>query len=486
MVFNQIVKGGKLEVYNISALNNNYNVYMPKANTLNGTRGILGNNATTTVAPLPVAFKQQGSTQVFGINQVRTALSTKDEQNKYNEISSIIDKKTRKDLQSLLKSGKLLNNSSNDGTTTLDNLYTIATVQRAEGLDRKNILEETIKAIKHPFIIPQKFGDIPINIQSEIINHERSQGNIISSYDLDVKSSTCPAASIEFNLAHKMPAEFARMVSGLTSKDLCVTKRINVNDLSQGLLDTIWMLNEFGTEHKLENWNTLVVKLRPDKNAIVRAKIQNSYKDPDERSLVDVLMQSTFMNVGAQNTYDSLIDKRIPKYNEDDSGLIDIEKNFAEELATGKGKVCVTYQKIDDSGRLVGYECEQSETLAHIQNTLNQGDNVIIGYTYCDNDNNVIGGHEITIIGIETDKKGQKYFICNDTDDGISEPIKYNIDELLPKIHHAGIPKSVLIDNVEFIEGWKELMQIYKETKTQREVENSIQNNRLTVLRKSA
>ena len=453
---------------------------MPKTNTLNGLQGVFQNTATNPVGQKYFDIKSNLLTPSFGVTQIKTSLSTKEEHNKYNEVSSIVDKKTRKDLQTLLKTGKLLNNASNDGTTTLDNLYTIATTKRAEGLDKKNILEETIKAIKHPFIIPQKFGDVPVNIQSEIIRHEKSLGNNISALDLDVKSSTCPAASIEFNLAHKMPAEFARMAAGLTSEDLCVVKKINVNDLSQGLLDTIWMLNEFGTEHKLENWNTLVVKLRPDRNAIIRARIQNSYKDPDERSLVDVLMQSTFMNVGAQNTYDSLIDKRIPKYNEDDSGLIDIEKNFAEELATGKGKVCVTYQKIDDNGRLVGYECEQNETLAHIQNTLNQGDNVIIGYTYCDNNNNVIGGHEITIIGIETDNKGQKYFICNDTDDGVSEPIKYKVDELLPKIHHAGIPKSVLVDNVEFIEGWKELMQIYKETRAQRELQSSLQNNGLS------
>ena len=453
--------------------------------TLSGIRDVAANNATNPYTSIP-SYKSQFSIPSFGINQIRTSLSTREEHKKYDEISSIIDKKTRKDLQVLLKNGKLLNANSNDGTTTLDNLYTIATVKRAQGLDKKNILEETIKAIKHPFIIPQKFGDIPINLQPEIINHERTLGKNISSYDLDVKSSTCPAASIEFDIAHRMPAEFARMVEGLTSEDLCITKKINVNDLSQGLLDIIWMLNEFGTEHKMLDWDTLVVKLRPDRNAIIRARIQNSYKDPDERSLVDVLMQSTFMNVGAQNTYDSLIDKRIPKYNDDDSGLIDIEKNFAEELATGKGKVCVTYQKIDDSGKLIGYECEQSETLSHIQNTLNQGDNVIIGYTYCDNDNNVIGGHEITIIGIETDKKGQKYFICNDTDDGVSEPIKYSVDELLPKIHHAGIPKSVLVGNVEFIEAWKELMQIYKETKIQQEQQIALQNNRLNVLAPAA
>ncbi len=485
MGFKHIEKGGKLEVYNISALSNNYNVYMPKMHTLSGIRDVAANNATNPYTSMP-SYKSQFSIPSFGINQIRTSLSTREEHKKYDEISSIIDKKTRKDLQVLLKNGKLLNANSNDGTTTLDNLYTIATVKRAQGLDKKNILEETIKAIKHPFIIPQKFGDIPINLQPEIINHEKTLGKNISSYDLDVKSSTCPAASIEFDIAHRMPAEFARMVEGLTSEDLCITKKINVNDLSQGLLDIIWMLNEFGTEHKMLDWDTLVVKLRPDRNAIIRARIQNSYKDPDERSLVDVLMQSTFMNVGAQNTYDSLIDKRIPKYNDDDSGLIDIEKNFAEELATGKGKVCVTYQKIDDSGKLIGYECEQSETLSHIQNTLNQGDNVIIGYTYCDNDNNVIGGHEITIIGIETDKKGQKYFICNDTDDGVSEPIKYSVDELLPKIHHAGIPKSVLVGNVEFIEAWKELMQIYKETKIQQEQQIALQNNRLNVLAPAA
>ena len=415
--------------------------------------------------------------QSFGASQIRTSLSGRDEHAKFNEVSSLVDKRVRKDLQEILKTGKLLSTNSNDNSTTLDNLYKIATTKRVEGLDKKNILEETIKTIKHPFKITQKFGDIPSHLQGQVINEELKSGKQISAMDLDVKSSTCPAASIEFNLAHKMPAEFARMAEGLTSENISVSKKINVNDLSQGLVNTLWMLNEFGTEYKMDDWNTLRVNLKPDRNAIIRARIQNTYKDADERSMLDVLMQSTFMNIGAQNTYDSLVDKRIPKYNDDDSGLIDIEKNFAEELATGKGKVCVTYQKIDDNGKLVGYECEHDETLAHIQNTLNQGDNVIIGYTYCDKDNNVIGGHEITIIGIESDKKGNKYFVCNDTDDGISEPITYPVLELLPKIHHAGIPKSVLVDNVEFIEGWKELIQAYKDMKTQLQIQQPVYYN---------
>ena len=422
----------------------------------------------------------------FKANNIRTILNGKEEQQKYNEVSNLVDKSLRKDLQLLLKSGKLLNNDSNDKSTTLDNLHKIATTSRAEGLDKKKLVEDVVKTLSNPFRITQKFGDIPIELQSGLIENEKQHGKNITAMDLDVKSSTCPAASIEFDLAHRMPAEFARMAEGLSSKEICVEKTIKLKDLSQSFLNTIWMLNEFGTEHKLLDKDTLSVKIRPDRNAIIRARVQNTYQDADERSSIDVLMQSTFMNIGAQNTYNSLTDKRTPKYNEDDSGLIDIEKNFAEELATGKGKVCVTYQQIDESGRLVGYECEHSETLTHIKNTLNQGNNVIIGYTYCDNNNNVIGGHEITIIGIEKDRKGNEYFVCNDTDDGISEKITYPVAELLPKIHHAGIPKSILDGNVEFVEGWKELMEMYKASKTQQQVQQSYQFNPLTVINSAA
>ena len=94
-----------------------------------------------------------------------------------------------------------------------------------------------------------------------------------------------------------MPAEFARMAEGLTSENICVTKNINVDDLSQGLMNTIWMLNEFGTEHKMENWKTLKVNLKPDKNAIIRARIQNKYKDKDERSVIGCSNVSIFMRI---------------------------------------------------------------------------------------------------------------------------------------------------------------------------------------------
>lgn len=409
----------------------------------------------------------------FSANSVRTTLNSNEEKNKYNTVVAQLDKKMKKNLNELLKTGKLLNANSNDQSTVLDNLYKISQNPRVQGLNNQKILSEVITKIHYPYSITQRFGDIPQKIKGGVLKEGNNGAKIpATEKDLQVHSSTCPAASIEFNLAHKMPAEFARMAENLTSPEMSVTKKIKMSELSNNPIDIIWMLNEFEIPHKMENWNDLTVELKPDRNAIIRARVQNTYQDKGERSPLDVLMQSTFMNVGAQNTYNTLNDKRVPKYNEDNGGLTDIEKNFAEEMATGKGRVCVTYQKIEytedpdnQNGKLVGYECKPEETLQHISDTLKGGDNVIIGYIYTDTKKNVIGGHEITITGIEAGKNGKQYFVCNDTDDGVDAPIKYAVDEFLPKIHHAGIPIKVLQGKVEFIEGWKELMAYYKESK---------------------
>ena len=122
------------------------------------------------------------------------------------------------------------------------------------------------------------------------------------------------------------------------------------------------------------------------------------------------------------------------------------------------------YQNIDENGYLVGYNAEPNEVKQHIINSLNLGQNVIIGYTHLDENNQVNGGHEITIIGYEEDTKGKGYFICNDTDDGIDEPIKVSADELIPLIHHAGISQEALSENDFFGEPlW---VQIANELKT--------------------
>ena len=72
------------------------------------------------------------------------------------------------------------------------------------------------------------------------------------------------------------------------------------------------------------------------------------------------------------------------------------------------------------------------------------GQNVIIGYTSTDEDNNIVNGHEITVIGAKTTADGKLIFVCNDTDDDSSEPVEYHEDYIVPRIHHVGLPTEVV------------------------------------------
>ena len=101
----------------------------------------------------------------------------------------------------------------------------------------------------------------------------------------------------------------------------------------------------------------------------------------------------------------------------------------------------------------------------HISDALNLGENVIIGYTEVDKNNKIINGHEITITGQKYDKSGNLVYICNDTDDDIPSAIEYRADILLPKIHHAGLPQSVVKEDVNLVENWVEGLKSYKEMK---------------------
>lgn len=391
-------------------------------------------------------------------SNLRTSLSSKDEKNKYNELQKIADRETKKQLNFLLKTGVLLNSASNDNSTTLDNLFKIASTQRAEGLSNANILKETVSILYDPHVITQQFGNIPQQYQAQVSSMTNEDANVDH-------SGTCVASSIEFNLAQKHPAEFARFAEGLSSPSMAVQKNIKLKNLSDNTLDAIWLLNAFEIPYEANNFDEAKLKFAPDKNAIVRAHIQTVDKDPLERSSVDVLMQSTFMQVGSQQSYDSLSDKRAGKFNQSDKGLIEFEKTFTESVVEDKNKISVTYQTVDENAKLVGYETDFNTMKKQITDALSMGENVIIGYTQVDGTNTIINGHEITIIGTKTDRNGKMIFVCNDTDDNVAKPIEYPEDYLLPKIHHAALPQSVVGDDVNIVENWVQGLQTYKELK---------------------
>ena len=396
-------------------------------------------------------------------SKIRTELSSKTEKNKYSELLNIADKDTRKKLNILLKTGILLNSDSNDNSTTLDNLYKIATEERAKGLNKVVILKETVDTIANPYVITQQFGNIPEQYKALI-------ANINNSSDVNVEhSGTCVASSIEFNLAQKHPAEFARFAQKLSSPDMSVDKTIKLNNLADNTLDAVWLLNAFEIPYEAQTFNEAKLKFAPDKNAIIRAHIQTVDKDKSERSSLDVLMQSTFMQIGSQQSYDTLTDKRAGKFNQNDKGLIEFEKTFTESVVEDKNKISVTYQTVDENAKLVGYETDFSTIKKQITEALKTGENVIIGYTQTDESNTIVNGHEITITDIKTDKNGKMIFVCNDTDDGVSKAIEYSEDYLLPKIHHAALPQSVVGNDINITENWVEGLRHYKELKMQQQ-----------------
>lgn len=428
---------------NTVSLNQTGNIYAPQRvvnSTVNGAQNVSNPQSAQKYSSVPAG--------VMGLSNVRTELVTLDEKQKYMTLLQVADVNDRKNLQLLLRNGTLLNNNSDDKSTTLDNLCKMVTTQRATGLTPQMVLKETLSALANPFVINQTFGDIPTPYVKPIVDNikpnEKARNCAIDKNTINVKySSSCVSASIEFNLAKQSPAEFARFAEGLTSPNISVEKTVDLKNLTENKQDALRLLDSFEIPYLRQGADKVRVLLAPDKNAIIRARIQNSHKDLNERSLVDALMQSTFMNVGSQQSYDSLTDMRGGKFSEDNKGLVEYEKTFTESIVQNKSKTSVTYQVLDDNARITGYSCDFSKMIKQIASALKSGENVIVGYTETDASNRVINGHEITIVGIKKDKNGELVFICNDTDDNKSCPVTHKVKELLPKIHHAGLPSEI-------------------------------------------
>lgn len=409
---------------------------------------------------------------------LRTTLTTKEEQEKYSQISANLDAKGKKNLEFLLKTGILLNISPEDKSSALDNLHRMITTPRATGLSPNVVLATTIETLVRPEAIVQTAEDIPKPYIGPTLQaaqkNPKMKDDGINENTINVKrTGTCVAASIEFKLAKQHPAEFVRFAEALTSPKISVDKTIHLNNLADNTLDAVWLLNAFESPYEMKDFNTAKVILAPDRNAIIRAQIQNTNKDSDERSLIDVLMQSTFMNVGSQQAYDSLTDKRGGKFSQNDKGLIEFEKTFVESIVEDRNEISVTYQIIDMDGKLTGREVDLETTKRHILDSLALGEGVIIGYTSVNGSKEIIESHEITIIDAKPDKHGKMIFTCFDSDDGNPRYIEYSEDYIIPKIHHAGLPKEVAEKDVKFVDMWVEGINAYKEAKNNPQTQDS-------------
>lgn len=351
--------------------------------------------------------------------EIHTDLRTEDEKRTFETVLKFLDDDDKTRLNNLLNKGVLLKNDSNNETSVLDNLYAIAVSPRAEGLDAKNILKSTIKILDYPYNISQKFGDIPA--EYGVNNYSQN-------------SCTCAASSIEFDLADKYQAEFVRFVNDLTSPKLSVEK-VGAYDVN--------MLKSMKVPYKILENGLVEVSLKPDKNALLRAQVQTKHQDGLERSAVDVMLQSTFMNLGKSQAYDSLLDSA----GNDNSGLISHEVDFVETIVKQKNTNSMFYQIVDSNNVVVGSEFSTEQIKEQILSSLAQDRNVIAGITYFEKDrevqntsfeaNSIAGGHEITIVGSRKSQDGRIFFTIQDSDDEVLEPVELPEEFLLPRLHHA-------------------------------------------------
>jgi hypothetical protein len=472
--------------------------------------------------------------RVIPQNTIDTATYTKT----YQALASYLNKEDQQKLQILHTNRKLSSTRSNNGSSTIENLYKIASTPRAAGINPKIVLKETLSVLADPYIITQDFGKLPEAVEPELrtdenirvknkkqeeqklnrpsyekkeilkplvpfenikenavalaqstgvkvtaempldavfaateqklLEHQKKVGKDPKKIEMltqqatlyqalreaeeDInfsKGHTCPAASIEFDMADKKPAEFARYVERLTSPDKEVKTKIKYTNIADDVPEAISKLRDWRVDYKKINKEHIEVTLKPDVNAYPRAIVQEYARAKDSRSTIDTLLQSTFMQTGSQKTYNSLTDLR----SEDTGhgrGLNQEEAAFVQSVVDDEGgKDSVTYMELDENlTKVTSRAFDAQTTEKQLTETLLSGRNIMVGFlTDVQKDDTLASdnGHEVLLTGIVQDKSGKRFFKYNDTDDGNHyEPSYIEVNELIHSLHHANLPKDVI------------------------------------------
>lgn len=369
----------------------------------------------------------------------------------YAKIYDSLDKEMKTKLDNCLNSGKLLQTEPNSKRTVLDSLYKILTVPRTANISNIKILNECINILDNPLIITQITEDIPDDyiesVAENIYRHQtlrdgakhskNMQRKIIENKDdklIRIKNElkdrgvgTCVAASIEFYLASKHPAEFVRIVEGLTSQKREVKKYLDCRKANL-TGDTI---EYFNTNYKVKN-GFLEISLRADENAYFLAEMQEEYQDNFERTTVDILMQSLCFQIASGNTYNSITDTF---YNIDKEygGLCDFEEQYVLQILTGNNVVNIDFTAIDENMNIL-FQTDKNKIEKYLDDALEKGKYIIIGIDNVYYGNAYDDGHEITIIGKTKSLDGNEYYICKDTGLEFARPVLINKDYIFNHI----------------------------------------------------
>ena len=385
----------------------------------------------------------------------------------YLEVRGALNREGKGHLDNLLKTGVLNDTDTDDQHSTLYQLYAILKTPRAQGLSNKATLQETIKILNKPYLITQKFGPISENVGREILrvrNNPQATLNRAGSLpadkpltwaDLNVDTSaTCVSSSVMYYMADKKPGELARHLNELTSPMQAFYEKVKPSELSpDDPAQATSILQQNNIKYVQSGDDELLVKVELPKAGLLRA-INDSGKNGDGnyRTGVEAAYQSalTFLSTRSYDPATDFRDSEVPGVGS--KGLTEPEKTLMETIIKDNGGVgSVTYQVVagknnpgpgeESQSYLYGYTRSFEQITSDMVQALNMGEFVVIGITDTDETGAIVGGHEITLTSAFVDPKDNELkFVVVDSDDDIAKPVVRTAREVIPRIHHAGLP----------------------------------------------
>lgn len=377
----------------------------------------------------------------------------------------------RQQLDALLQNGRLCDVRSENGHSTLYQLYAILTTPRQQGFKNRHILRETLAILASPQAITQKITPLTadsadellkLHNQEPLLNRERvfpAQGPI-TRRDVEVEfSNACVPSSVMFYMADKNPSEFARQINELTSPMSAFLRTVPLSAISpQNPSQAYRILDENYVTYYKTAPDRVTVRVSLPPEGVARA-VNDSQRERHfkTRSGVETAYQSALAFVSTQRTYDAALDQSAdyaggPML----QGLNAAQKDLMETLIKGGGGVksvnlmitaaSQTPRSPQDVGQpfLYGYTRSFEQTQRDIMQALDMGEYVIIGFVPVSAGGMILPGHEITLAGYEQDAKtGDVRFIVFDSDDNNPQKVVKAARDLIPRIHHAGMPMAI-------------------------------------------
>lgn len=403
----------------------------------------------------------------------------------YHAVKKGLDGATRKQLKNLLKQGVLSDTDTDNRHSTLYQLYAMLKTERGHGYDGKTILKETVEVLNRPYTISQKFAPLSENAARQILQVRNNPGlnragvappaKPLQWNDLNVENSaTCVSSSVMYYMADRQPGELARHLNELTSPMNAFFEKARLDEISpDDPSQALQILKDHNIKYFISGPGEVTVKVENPPAGVIRSidsqkvttqrgkqqfdanknPVPNAYDGA--RNGIEAAYQSalTFLATRSYDPATDMRDSEVP--GEGSKGLTEPEKTLMETIIKDNGGVqSVTYQAVagkanpqpgeEANSYLYGYTRSFEQTAQDIVEALKMKEFVIIGITDTDETGAIVGGHEITITSAYVDKKdNQLKFVVADSDDGVPSLVVRNASELIPRIHHAGLPVKV-------------------------------------------